>query len=528
MTPPPDEVQAPPKYRPLAEIGRGGMAAVCLAVATGPVGFHKLVVLKQARPEIADDPEFLAMFLDEARLAARLNHPNVIQTYEVGHEGGRYFIAMEYLDGQPLHRIRARIGPNGFLLAMQIRILIEALAGLHYAHELTDFDGTPLAVVHRDATPHNVFVTYDGVIKVVDFGIAKAVGSSFQTALGVIKGKVPYMAPEQARGERADRRADLFAVGVMLWEAIAGERMWKRMADVPIIGCLAEGQIPDLSSVRPNVDPALARICRRALAPEPAHRYPNAAEFQNDLERWLERQGEQVTARTVGHFVAAHFAEERASIKAVIEQQLGASCRTFTSVKVVDAERSARDQEITVVDTAPPSKGPMSGGFLCEGAESADKRFSSVDPPSEPAATLRNSSVSLDALPELRPAPRFGRPNRAPLAIGSALLVAGTIAVGAWTFGAPLTGRSGAPGALTAPGEVDLTVRVWPTAAHVSLDGALISIGEYNGKLPRDGRVHWIRAEALHFIAKERAIVANGEVIVNLTLEREPAGVPRR
>ena len=160
------------------------MAQVFLALASGPAGFNKLVVIKQIRPQFAEDPEFLTMFLDEARLAARLNHPNVVQTNEVGEDGRRFFICMEYLEGQPFNRIlHAASAPRAALtLGMQLRILVDALAGLHHAHELCDFDGTPLEVVHRDVTPHNIFITYAGQVKVVDFGIAKALSSSSRDA----------------------------------------------------------------------------------------------------------------------------------------------------------------------------------------------------------------------------------------------------------------------------------------------------------------------------------------------------------
>src|SRR4051812_12396895 len=146
------------KYRLIAELGHGGMAEVFLAVVRGPAGFNKLVVIKQIRPQLAEDPEFLGMFLDEARLAARLSHPNVVQTNEVGQEGSRYFIAMEYLEGQPLNRVVHRLGRSGGLpLAMHLKVISDTLAGLHHAHELADYDGTALNVVHRDVTPHNIF-----------------------------------------------------------------------------------------------------------------------------------------------------------------------------------------------------------------------------------------------------------------------------------------------------------------------------------------------------------------------------------
>jgi eukaryotic-like serine/threonine-protein kinase len=407
---PPDEVQLSCKYRLVVEIGRGGMGEVCLAVANGMAGFTKLVVLKRARPDLADEPEFLAMFLDEARLAARLNHPNVVQTYEAGQDAGRYFIAMEYLDGQPLHRIRARVEPRWFPLSMQIRILIETLAGLHHAHELTDFDGSPLGVVHRDVTPQNIFVTYDGQIKVVDFGIAKAASSTSKTRAGMIRGKVPYMAPDQARSEPLDRRVDIFAVGIMLWEAMTGERMWKGLSDTEIIRRLAMGKVPSLPAESSSSDPELTRICRRALAPVPANRYATAAELQHELERWLERQGEEVPGRVVGTFVAAHFEEERAANKSLLEHELREYCSSSTLRKVMNVERAPLENELeqTVVDSKLSSARPV-----VESSESAvtvtapAEGFSLAGP-----VTMRSplpAPISVDSTPTVLAGAPFSR-----------------------------------------------------------------------------------------------------------------------
>src|SRR6185369_9959070 len=255
------------KYRLIAELGHGGMAEVYLAVVRGPAGFNKLLVIKQIRPQLAEDPEFLGMFLDEARLAARFSHPNVVQTNEVGQEGDRYFIAMEYLEGQPLNRVIHRLGrATGVPLGMHVKVMLEVCAGLHHAHELADYDGTPLSVVHRDFTPHNIFLTYDGLVKVVDFGIAKAMNSSSETRTGVLKGKVAYMAPEQARGERVDRRADIFSVGVMLWEAATGKRLWKGVPDITILQRLLSGEIPTPRSVKPDISEKLEAIILKALS----------------------------------------------------------------------------------------------------------------------------------------------------------------------------------------------------------------------------------------------------------------------
>src|SRR5690349_8943239 len=254
------------KYRLIAELGHGGMAEVFLAIASGPAGFNKLLVIKQIRDQLADDPEFLGMFLDEARLAARLNHPNIVQTNEVGNDGERYFMAMEYLDGRGLDHVRRRSKTAGFGLSpsMQLRIIADMLAGLDYAHKLTDFDGTPLNIVHRDVSPQNVFLTFSGHVKLLDFGIAKAANSSHETNAGVLKGKVSYMSPEQARGLKADARADLFSAGVMLWEALTGRRLRGGKNDQEKLWALVAADLPRASSIKQWIPPELDEICARA------------------------------------------------------------------------------------------------------------------------------------------------------------------------------------------------------------------------------------------------------------------------
>jgi serine/threonine-protein kinase len=213
------------RYRLLAAVGHGGMSDVYVAAALGPAGFQKLLVVKELRPPLAQDPDFLAMFLDEARLAARLSHPNIVQTYEVFSDAGRYFIAMEYLEGQPLHRVLAHYAERGRApLPEYLRLLADTCAGLHHAHELVDYDGTALSAKARD--------------------------SSAESRVGLLKGKLGYMAPEQARGERIDRRADVFAVGVMLWELIAGRRMWRSVGEVEVLKRLVAGEIPELRGVQ--------------------------------------------------------------------------------------------------------------------------------------------------------------------------------------------------------------------------------------------------------------------------------------
>ncbi|MGD0530409.1 MAG: serine/threonine-protein kinase, partial [Polyangiaceae bacterium] len=264
------------RYRLIAELARGGMGIVYLALVRGPGGFNKLFVVKVLKEHMSEDPKLVFMFLEEARLAAKLNHPNVVQTIEVGSDRGQHFIAMEYLDGQSLHRIVARgrrtavVFPQHF----QLYVLMELLEGLQYAHGVTDFDGTPMRLVHRDVSPQNVLVTYDGLVKILDFGIAKALDSSNDTRTGMLKGKVAYMAPEQASGEPLDGRADVFAVGAMLWEAAVGDRMWSRTSnDLQILHALMNGTIPRPRDANPNIDPRLERMILKATSYRPADRH---------------------------------------------------------------------------------------------------------------------------------------------------------------------------------------------------------------------------------------------------------------
>ena len=213
------------KYHVLMELGKGGMAVVHAAMARGMGGFSKLVVLKKAREEFVDRPEAVGMFLNEARLSARMNHPNVVQVYEVYEDQGLPVIVMEYLAGQPFATVlRRAFNDPSYSMNLALAVLCRSLEGLHYAHTLTDFSGRPLKLIHRDVTPHNIMVTYDGQVKLLDFGIAKLDAGAAETKTGVIKGKLGYMPREQVDGSELDIRADVFAIGVMIWEAAARQR----------------------------------------------------------------------------------------------------------------------------------------------------------------------------------------------------------------------------------------------------------------------------------------------------------------
>jgi serine/threonine-protein kinase len=312
------------KFRLLANLGAGGSGEVFLALSRSSVGgVNKLVVIKRLRHYAEDDVRSQAqeMFLNEARLATLLNHPNIVQTNDVGVEDGHLFLTMEYLEGQPLNAIVKSAVQHGTKLDMWlgVRIVSEALAGLHYAHELKDYAGASLAIVHRDLSPHNLFVTYEGVTKVVDFGIAKTAGGA-KTEEGVIKGKFAYMAPEQAADGDVDRRADIFAVGIVLWELLTGERLVYRRNDVQTIHRLLNDTFEAPSTVRAEIGPDLDAIVMKALAKDPSERYQTAQEMREALEKLLVARGRLVRHEEVGSFVTSMFDQERTAIRKRIQQ----------------------------------------------------------------------------------------------------------------------------------------------------------------------------------------------------------------
>jgi eukaryotic-like serine/threonine-protein kinase len=294
------------RYRIVDEIGVGGMASVHLARADGPGGFQKWVAIKRIHRHLAEDETFIRMFLDEARIAARISHPNVAQVFDLGKHRDTYWIAMEYLHGEPLREVMRAVEESGAPRmgpALAAKIIADAAEGLHAAHELRDKNGKLLNLVHRDVTPHNLFLTYDGAVKVVDFGIAKVTGRLSNTRAGTLKGKLAYMSPEQVRGASVDRRTDVFALGVVLWELTTGRRLFRMESDLETLERVQACVVPPPSTVVENYPVELEAIVMRALAKDLSKRFPTAREMSRTLQQYLMRTGSFLSSDEIGAYV---------------------------------------------------------------------------------------------------------------------------------------------------------------------------------------------------------------------------------
>ncbi|MBA2542465.1 MAG: protein kinase, partial [Deltaproteobacteria bacterium] len=280
----------------LATIGKGGMASVILARQRGPAGFEKTVVIKVIHPHMAQDRSAINMLLDEARVAAQIDHPNVVHTYELGEAHGTFYIVMEYLAGESFARVLKKAAakvPPPLLPALAGRIVADAAAGLSAAHQLVGVDGRPLDIVHRDVSPGNIVVLYNGSVKVVDFGIAKAAGRVTSTQEGELKGKYGYMSPEQIKNEAMDRRSDVFSLGVVLWESLALRRLFQADNVAATLMQILTSQRVAPSTFQPEVPRALDQIALQALAPDPRDRFQTMTEMHKAIEDaiWQSRTG---------------------------------------------------------------------------------------------------------------------------------------------------------------------------------------------------------------------------------------------
>lgn len=277
------------RYRPIDRLAAGGMAEVYRAESAGLEGFKKKVAIKRVLPHLAEKKRFIKMFLDEARLGAYLSHSNCVQVFDIGVGDNSYYIVMEYVDGADLKAIIEWVRRSGrpFATAHAVYITMKICEGLAYAHELTDENGLPLGIVHRDLSPPNVLITRFGEIKIVDFGLAKASTQLEKSEPGIIKGKFSYLSPEAALGKEVDLRTDVFAAGIILWEMLAGRRLFQGESDFETVKQVQRAEIPSISKINPNVDTSLEAIINKSLARDLNIRFRNAREFCQALTQWL-------------------------------------------------------------------------------------------------------------------------------------------------------------------------------------------------------------------------------------------------
>jgi serine/threonine protein kinase len=294
------------KYQLLRKLATGGMAEVYLARAAGPMGFEKLVVLKRVLPHLAEEENFVTMFLSEARLVAQLNHPNVVQVFDFGEQLGVWFLVMELIDGPNLRALLKRAAERKELLPMPLvaRVISLACEGLAYAHDFADPNtGQHLELVHRDVSPDNILLSRTGAVKVVDFGIAKVATQLHHTRTGMVRGKFSYMPPEQLQGDKLDRRADVYALGMCLYELLTGTKPFDTSVEAVVVRAVLYEAYTKASAFRPDIPQALLAVLDKALAKKRGDRYPDCRAMQADLERYIAAQGQPVSQYDLAQLV---------------------------------------------------------------------------------------------------------------------------------------------------------------------------------------------------------------------------------
>jgi eukaryotic-like serine/threonine-protein kinase len=340
------------RYEVLRRIAKGGMAELFLARQVGAAGIEKLVVCKRILPELAGDAEFVRMFLDEARLAAGLHHSNVVQVYDIGEAEDGYFFAMEYLHGEDLRHVMRALEPERMPLEHALSIALGVCAGLHYAHERAGSDGKPLGIVHRDVSPHNVFLTWDGGVKVLDFGIAKAARRLSETRTGALKGKIQYLSPEQCNADPVDRRSDVFAIGILLWELTVGRRLYSGKSDLVIMKAITERAAPRPSELVHDYPAGLEAVVMQALERRPAQRFQTAEALQLALEDWARARRLALSPVGLSRWLKVRFGGEAAAWETA--QRGGTDAMTTYAASRL--ERRPDEDEVVVEPSRPHTR----------------------------------------------------------------------------------------------------------------------------------------------------------------------------
>ena len=383
------------RYRVLKRLASGGMAEVFVAESAGIEGFRKQVAIKRVLPQLSKKEQFIAMFLDEARLSAHLSHSNVVSVFDIGVGDGTYFIVMEYVDGADLKAVMDYTKKIGRTAPVEAAVYVATriCQGLAYAHDLK-IDGKPLAIIHRDITPATVLITRYGEVKIVDFGLAKASSQLAASDAGVIKGKFGYLAPETVMEKPVDQRVDVFAVGIILWEMLAGRRLFQGDTDFQTVRMVRDAVIPPLPPLNRDVPPELDVIVRHALARDPESRYGTAHELGRDLTRFLFRYGLPVSDDDVAELVkSAMGGGSAAPVDGAkkIAEMIDLMLLEFRSLTKEEQERAGPSlfPETLSFRSSPPSEGIEPGESVSELGGLADE----LEGP-EPVAAEDSSSVA--------------------------------------------------------------------------------------------------------------------------------------
>lgn len=369
------------RYELVGEIASGGMATVYLGRLAGMGGFQRFVALKRLHPHLANETEFVEMFLDEARLAALIHHPNVVPILEVGASDGGYYLVMEYIEGDTLARLisRSAAAHKRLPVAIGIRALLDMLAGLHAAHELRDDNGVPTNLVHRDVSPQNVLVGVDGVARITDFGVAHAASRLAGTRAGQLKGKLAYMAPEQASGsEDLDRRADIFAAGVILWEVLTLRRLFKASTEAATLARVVSEPVVPPTRYNKELDARVSAVCLKALQRDPAQRYQTCAEFGVELEQASASAGCLASSRELATYVEGLLGEEIAEQRQAVRRWLAETESQDTSgpiSSVVGPGSRPSQSDARRAALMPAGSVPTTSGMVSSNATAADPTY---------------------------------------------------------------------------------------------------------------------------------------------------------
>lgn len=350
------------KYILLERLAAGGMAEVYLSKSTGAVGVNKFVAIKRILPQYSDHQEFIEMFKEEAKIAVNLNHGNVVSIYDFGVERGQFFLVMEYVEGRNLRQILNELKKSNtqFTIEQIVYMIKEVAAGLDHAHRCIDgTTGKPLNIVHRDMSPQNIMVSFEGEVKIIDFGIAKAETQLEATKAGTLKGKYGYMSPEQADGQSIDPRTDIFSMGIVLWELLANDRLFTSNSEAAILRKIRECQVPSIRKINPSVPPELERIVNKALAKDKSLRYQTAAALHRDLNRFLNTQYPEFSPHDFSVFMknafSAAFLEQRRKLVEFAKIQ-GSSAEDKTIVTQTDLRSSRGPVAAPVADSGESDK----------------------------------------------------------------------------------------------------------------------------------------------------------------------------